>query len=83
MKNGIFIKGYTKPYMDITTLVDDYYPYYRRSSSKNGSWTVAKMHKGTPWRVTNANIIPYSPYLVQKHNCHVNLECCASIKSMK
>ena len=41
------------------------------------------MYKGTLWRVTNANIVPYSTYLVQKYNFHVNLELCSSIKSIK
>ena len=83
MKNGVCTKGYPKPYMEATTFVDDDYPSYRRRSPEHGGRTFTKMHKGTPWRVTNANIIPYSPYFVQKYNCHVNLECCASIKSMK
>ena len=41
------------------------------------------MHKGTVWRVTNAHVAPYSPYLFMKYNCHINVEYCASVTSMK
>ena len=50
--------------MDVTTLLDDNYPYYLKRSPEHGGWKVTKMCKITPWRVTNAKINPYSPYLV-------------------
>ena len=74
IKNGIFTKVYPKPYMDVTTLVCDNYPYYQRVSPEYGGWKFTKMHTGTPWRVTNANIVPYSPYLIQKYNFIINLD---------
>src|SRR6202000_326456 len=33
--------------------------------------------------VNNAWVVPYNPYLLLKYNCHLNVEVCASIKSVK
>ena len=31
----------------------------------------------------NRWVVPYNPYLTLKYNCHINVEHCASIKSVK
>lgn len=31
----------------------------------------------------NSWVVPYNPYLLLKYNCHINVEDCASIKSVK
>lgn len=31
----------------------------------------------------NRWVVPYSPYLAQKYNAHINVEVCATIKSVK
>ena len=33
--------------------------------------------------LTNQWIVPYSPYLTLKYNCHINIEICASAKATK
>ena len=33
--------------------------------------------------LTNASIVPYSPYLALKYNCHINVEICASTRAAK
>ena len=31
----------------------------------------------------NQWVVPYNPYLLRLFNCHINVEACRSIKSMK
>ena len=31
----------------------------------------------------NSNIVPYSPYLLRKFRCHLNVEACVSIQGVK
>lgn len=34
-------------------------------------------------QIDNRWIVPYNPYLLLKYNCHINVELCASVKSVK
>ena len=54
----------------------DSYPLYRRrKDGKTVDVRKCKLH--------NRCIVPYNPYLLQYFNCHINVEACASIKSVK
>jgi len=33
--------------------------------------------------VDNRNVVAYSPYFLQKYKCHINVEYCATVKSVK
>ena len=33
--------------------------------------------------VTNQNVVAYSPYLLMKYQCHINVQICNSIKAVK
>ncbi len=33
--------------------------------------------------VTNRLIVPYNPGLLLKYNCHINVEVCSTVKSVK
>ena len=50
--------------MDIIVVVDNDYPKYRRCYLEHSEWTVMKIHKGTPWKITNIKIVAYSPCLL-------------------
>jgi hypothetical protein len=39
--------------------------------------------KGREYELDNRWIVPYNPYLSAKYNCHINVECAASIMSFK
>ncbi|XP_015189382.1 PREDICTED: uncharacterized protein LOC107073306 [Polistes dominula] len=75
MENGICTKSFPKEFAEKTKINKDGYPSYRRS--KNGSCNI-KGYNGT-----NANVVPYNKYLLAKFNCHINVEVCTSIKSVK
>ncbi|XP_074596266.1 uncharacterized protein LOC141851422 [Brevipalpus obovatus] len=55
---------------------DDSYPRYRRRRSDH---TVTK--RGV--ELDNRWVVPYNRYLLLKYNAHINVEICASIKSIK
>jgi len=33
--------------------------------------------------MTNQWVVPYSPYLLTRYNCHINVEVCSVIKAIK
>lgn len=78
----ICTKGYwpLKPWCESTVLVQNGYPKYRRS--ENGR-TCIKRVRGRNVVQDNRNVVPYNPYLSLRYNCHINVEICVGIKSIK
>ena len=69
-------KRFPKAFSDETLPEVDGYPIYRRRDDgvrvyKNGHI------------FTNAHVVPYSPYLSAKYNCHINVEIATSITAVK
>jgi hypothetical protein len=54
----------------------DSYPLYRR---RDDGWRV----KIRGAELDNRWVVPYNPGLLMRYNCHINVEACASIKSVK
>ena len=65
----------------------DSYPLYKRSSPDNGRQiSTITMRIGSSrinQEVDNRWIVPYNKLLLRSMNCHVNVELCMSIKSIK
>ncbi|KAL8616707.1 hypothetical protein ACOMHN_031689 [Nucella lapillus] len=59
---------------------EDSYPKYRRRSEEDGGH-VGKLKDSVI--ITNQWVVPYNPYLLHQFNCHINVEICSSIKSIK
>ena len=76
LKNDICKKKFPKNFNAATEITSDGHPKYKRSN--NGEYVI----KGGQ-RLYNQNVVPYSPYLLLKFQCHINVECCTSIKSVK
>ncbi|QRV95937.1 ATP-dependent DNA helicase PIF1 [Ceratobasidium sp. AG-Ba] len=78
----ICTKGYwpPKPWANETTMVNDSYPQYRR---RNHGRVVVKRINGRDVPLDNRNVVPYSPYLCRKFNCHINVETCSGIGAVK
>jgi hypothetical protein len=56
--------------------MEDGYPRYRRRD--NGiTASVGKYDVDNQW------VVPYNPYLLMKYNAHINVEVCATVKSIK
>ena len=80
MENGRCSKGFPKPFSQQTEWRDDrLYPAYRRRAATDGGQEV--MHRGRV--ITNQWVVPYSPFLSLKYACHINVELCCSVKSVK
>ena len=76
MENDKCTKGFPKTFAPFTTMDEHGFPvYFRpddgRSYFVRGIW------------VDNRWIVPYCPYLSATFNCHINVECAASLGSFK
>jgi len=60
----------------LTEIPEDEFPKYRRRN--NGRVALVRNQQ-----VDNRWVVPYNPYLVQKYNCHVNVEICSTVASVK
>ena len=59
-----------------TVIIGDGFPKYRR----RGAFTFTDR---TGRIVTDNWVVPFSPYLLLKYRCHINVEVCAHIRSFK
>ncbi|KAF5349437.1 hypothetical protein D9758_014620 [Tetrapyrgos nigripes] len=76
MEKGRCTKYYPKSFQQFTTFDDDGYPNYARPDDGHAYEVRGQM-------VDNRWIVPYSPYLSAKFNCHINVECASNIRSIK
>ena len=80
MKDGRCGKAFPKAFTRETVWTADRpYPLYRRRAPEDGGQLVR--HQGRD--VTNAWVVPYSPLLTLRYDCHVNVEICSSIDGVK
>lgn len=68
--------NYPRQFCDATQQGKDAYPIYRRR--QNGY----KVQIRKKW-LDNRWVVPYNPKLLMRYNCHINVEVCCSIKSVK
>ena len=76
MENGKCTKRYPKSFQPVTTMDEDGYPQYQRPDDGRTFEVAGRM-------LDNRWIVPYNPYLSAKYNCHINVECATSIRSIK
>lgn len=67
---------YPKQFNPTTLQGDDSFPQYRRRN--NGRKVLVR----TKW-LDNIWVVPHNPKLLMMLNCHINVEICSSIKSVK
>nr|XP_042913138.1 uncharacterized protein LOC122273141 [Parasteatoda tepidariorum] len=75
MRDGKCSKQFPKDFKEETEENVNGYPVYKRRSTEPVK--VGKHHIDNRW------IVPYNPYLIKKYNAHINVEICASVKSVK
>src|SRR5581483_4099333 len=78
MVDGKCSKHYPRDFVETTSTNNSGYPIYRR---RDDGKIIKK--RGISIDIDNRWIVPYNPYLCQKYNCHINVEICSSIKSIK
>jgi hypothetical protein len=76
MVNGECSKGFPKEFLQQTEGNVNGFPKYQR---RRNSSTLKVRGKA----VDNRWVVPYNPFLSCKYNCHINVEVCASVKSVK
>lgn len=69
-------KKYPRAFAEETQLNSDGYPVYRR---RNDGRTFVKGNHV----FDNRDVVPYNRKLVKEFNCHINVEVCSSIQSVK
>ncbi|KAM5582463.1 hypothetical protein ABKV19_002737, partial [Rosa sericea] len=79
MKRGSCKRGYPKPFSANTFQGNDSYPIYRRRDVHPNAESDFNQSR----QVDNSWVIPYNPWLLTKYDCHINVEVCCSIKSVK
>ena len=79
MVDGKCGKGYPKKFCDKTIIhPDNTYPEYQRlEPSKGGRSIIINNSKGC-FEIDNRWIVPYSPFLCLRFDCHTNNELCMS-----
>ncbi|CAJ0964349.1 unnamed protein product [Ranitomeya imitator] len=75
MTDGQCAKKFSKEFNTETNPNVDGYPQCHRRNT-------GKTRRGMQ-EIDNRWVVPYNPYLLLKYNCHINVEICASIKSVK
>lgn len=76
MENGKCTKFYPKAFQPHTTIDHDGYPLYARPDDGHS-------YKVGDHFIDNRFIIPHNPYLSAKYDCHINVECAATVRSIK
>jgi len=78
MQDGNCSKSFPKQYQEETVVSENGHYIYRRHNNGNGY-----VDDKTGLRVTNERVVPHNIYLLMKYQCHMNVEACASIGSVK
>lgn len=76
MRDGKCTKNFPKDFCDNTRDSVNGYPVYKRRD--NGANIDVRGHS-----VDNRYVVPYNPYLLAKFDCHLNVEVCTTVKSVK
>ena len=83
MKDGKCSKKFPKAFVRSTKQGQDGYPRYRRRSPEDGGHIAIIRMQQVQQGIDNQWIVPYNPWLLRQMNCHVNVELCMSIQSIK
>ena len=67
---------YPRPFCEKTMLSRDGYPIYRR---RNSQQKVDVRNR----KLDNRWVVPYNPYLLSRYNCHINVEICFGLTTVK
>lgn len=76
MSDGKCTKDFPKEFCESTRESVNGYPIYRRRDNNSSVDVRGKS-------VDNRYVVPYNPYLLAKFNCHINVEVCTSVRSVK
>ena len=81
MKDGHCSKWYRKAFAERTNIRRNGWAEYRRRD--DGRTFEKRVTGGGTVLMDNRDVVPYNRVLLLKYKCHINVEHCASIKSLK
>lgn len=76
MEDGRCTKKYPKTFVQSTSMTSDGYSLYRRRQD-------GKIIQKGGTIIDNRNVVPYNKNLCKVFNCHINVEVCSSVHSVK
>ncbi|XP_026428485.1 uncharacterized protein LOC113324378 [Papaver somniferum] len=77
MRDGKCKRNFPKEFSECTVQGKD--AYHVCSERNNGR----RIRKSESFEVYNRMVVPYSPWLLQKYDCHINVEICSSVDNVK
>ena len=84
MQDGKCTKGFPKPFNSKTIIRSETrYPEYQRLDPAEGGRSIVLNTRSKQFIIDNKWIVPYSPFLSLRFNCHVNMEICFSPTASK
>lgn len=81
MKDGQCTKDYPKDFCHQTVVLDNGYIKHRRRNT--GRVIMKRARGGHLIELDNRSVVPYNIYLLAKYDCHINVEICNSVQSVK
>ena len=83
--NGTCSKGFPQCLNSSTVVDDGSFPGYRRRGPAEDGHVCKQIVRplNSTVKVDNRNVVAYTPYLLKKFKCHINVEYCASIVAIK
>ncbi|RWS27879.1 uncharacterized protein B4U80_03589 [Leptotrombidium deliense] len=79
-KKNLCSKNFPKPFITETDMTGSGFPKYKRRNNMQDRNTYPGRKETN---VDNSMVVPYNPYLLMKYDCHINVEYCQSIMSIK
>ncbi|XP_058807357.1 uncharacterized protein LOC131673409 [Phymastichus coffea] len=76
-------KNYPKNFQEVTTLQNNGYPLYKRCNNVTDNNVYRTQYSDKIIETDNSMVVPYNAFLLRKYRCHINVEYCASIESVK
>ncbi|XP_059669340.1 uncharacterized protein LOC132314497 [Cornus florida] len=76
MKDGKCKNLYPRKFVEHTIQGKDSYPIYRRRKDSQIVFVRNAM-------LDNRWVVPYNPYLLERYDCHINVEICSGITAVK
>lgn len=82
-RNGKCGRDFPKSFSSTTTVGEGCFPDYRRRSLEEGGNVAIKKINGMDVPITNRWVVAYNAYLLLKFKCHINIEYCHTVASIK
>ncbi len=76
-------KQFPKPFQDSTLIVNDGYPLYKRPNNNRTVTKNSAIARGETVELGNESVVPYCKKLLLMFECHINVEVCTNISSVK